>query len=215
MVLSVGKLAPSAVVLAFVGYCVWPSVLELASASQPPKPPPKLAELAGALFSPVMPPCPTKNPWGGGNLASLAAAKQSAKAADNPVGAPANSTGSKTTGKPVDPLSGLTLDATCILGDRRLAVINGRSYAAHEMLSTSNPATPGFTIASVLPYSVLLERDGKTVELTYSNATTRSGPSRGGSAPAKRTSTPGASGAKKVSPSAKSGGNSPAGTTGT
>ncbi len=64
MVLSVGKVAPSAVVLAFVGYCVWPSVSELASGPRPPKPPAKVPELAATLFAPKLPPPPTRESVG-------------------------------------------------------------------------------------------------------------------------------------------------------
>ena len=159
--------------LAFVGYCVWPSVSELTSDPPPPKPPAKVPELAAALFSPTMPPRPTKNPWGGKDAASLAAAKEAAKAADKTAEAPAGSAAAKTPDKPVDPLDGLKLDATCILGDQRLAVINGQLYAPQETLSAGNSSTPPFKIVSVLPYKVLLEREGKTVELTYSDVVSR------------------------------------------
>ena len=169
MAISAGKVAPSAVVLAFVGYCVWPSLSELTS-SPPPKPPVKVPELAAALFSPTMPPCPTKNPWGGMDAASLAAAKEAAKAADMTAGAPAGSAAAK---KPVDPFDGLKLEATCILGNQRLAMINGQLYAPQEMPSAGNSSTPPFRVVSVFPNRVLLECKGKTMELTYEGVVSR------------------------------------------
>ena len=164
MAISAGKVAPSAVVLAFVGYCVWPSVSEWTSAP-PPKPPVKVPELAAALFSPTMPPRPTKNPWGGKDAASLAAAKEAA------AGAPAGSAAAK---KPVGPLDGLKLEATCILGNQRLAMINGQLYAPQEMppAGKSSPSTP-FRVVGVFPNKVLLECKGKTVELTYEGVVSR------------------------------------------
>jgi hypothetical protein len=170
MAISAGKVAPSAVVLAFVGYCVWPSVSEWTSAP-PPKPPVKVPELAAALFSPTMPPCPTKNPWGGMDAASLAAAKEAAKAADKTARVLAGSAAAK---KPVGPLDGLKLEATCILGNQRLAMINGQLYAPQEMppAGKSSPSTP-FRVVGVFPNKVLLECKGKTVELTYEGVVSR------------------------------------------
>jgi len=173
MTISVGKMAPRVIVLAAVAYCAWPSVSELTSESTPP-PAKKVADLPAALFSPAMPPCPARNPFGGKDAAALAAATRSPAAAGE-TGArpkPAASAAAKLPDKPLDPLGGLKLDATCILGDQRLAMINGQLYASREKLPAGNAAPP-FRIVSVLPYKVLLERDGKTLELTYANVASR------------------------------------------
>ena len=96
----------------------------------------KLPELAASLFSPKMPPPPTTNPWGGKDITSLAAAREAAKAAEL-----AGGTAEKTpppaeaeAAKNVDPLRGLKLDATLIVGGKRLAVINGRFYGPQQRL---------------------------------------------------------------------------------
>ena len=172
MVIPVGKLAPSAAALVFVADCVWPSLSELASAPRP-TPPKKVPELAAALFSPAMPPCPTRNPFEWTDAALLAAAKESPKAARKTAVQAAALGTAKTPDKPVDPLGGLKLDATSILGVQRLAVINGQLYALHDRLA-GNSATPPYRIVGVLSYKVLLEREGKTVELTYSDGASRS-----------------------------------------
>ena len=173
MAISAGKVAPSVVVLALVGYCVWPSVLELTSAPPPPPSPVKVPELAASLFSPTMPSPPTKNPWGGMDVESLAAAKEAAKTAakmeaakeaDKAAGA---SAGSAAPNKPVDLLDGLKLEATCILGNQRLAMINGQLYAPQKTPSAGNSSTPPFRVVGVFPNKALLECKGKTVELTY------------------------------------------------
>jgi hypothetical protein len=164
-----GKLAPSAVVLAFVGYCVWPSMSELTATPGPPKPPAKLPELAPTLFSPPMPPCPTRNPWGGRDAATLAAMKKAAKASEEAVTLLADADTAETPGKTVDPLAGLKLDATCVLGDQRLAMINGQLYASQELLPPSGGSALRYKVVNVLPYTVVLEGRGKTLELTYSN----------------------------------------------
>lgn len=170
MAISAGKVAPTAVVLAFVGYCVWPSVSELTSAPPLPPPPVKVPELAAALFSPTMPSRPTKNPWGGMDAASLAAAKEAAKAADKAAGV---SAGSATAKKRVDPLDGLKLEATCILGNQRLAMINGQLYAPQKMPSAGNSSTTPFRVVGVFPNEALLECKGKTVKLTYEGIVSR------------------------------------------
>ena len=70
--------------------------------------------------------------------------------------------------QPGDLLKELTLDATCIGGERQLAVINNQMYALHQMLSEPNPAAPPCKIVDVRPYEVLLECQGKTLTLKYS-----------------------------------------------
>jgi hypothetical protein len=172
MVIPVGKLAPPAAALVFVAYCVWPSLSELASGPRP-TPPKKVPELAAALFSPAMLPSPTRNPFEYTDAALLAAAKKSPKAAGRTAVQAAALGTAKTADKPVDPLGGLRLDATSILGDQRLAVINGQLYALHDSLA-GNSATPPYRIVGVFSYKVLLEREGKTVELAYSDAASRS-----------------------------------------
>lgn len=190
MVLSVNKVAPSAIVLAFVGYCVWPSVLVLTSDPPPPKPPVKLPEFAAALLSPKLPPPLTKNPWGGKDAAALAAAKELAKAGKT-AATDSDPAKAKAAGKPVDPLAGVKLEATCILGNQRLAMINGQLYAPQERLATGKSSTP-LKIVSVFPYKVLLEHEGKTVELTYLDGASASASSQGAGAHS-------TSGAKKAS----------------
>lgn len=221
MAISAGKVAPSAVILAFVGYCVWPSLSEMMSDQPPPKAPVKVPALAASLFSPTMAPVPTRNPWGGLDAASLAAAKaaakevaekEAAKTADTTTGTPASSAAAKTPNKPVDPLAGLKLDATCILGNQRMAMINGQMCALHEKLPAENSSTSP-KVVGVFPYKVLLEYEGKTVELKYSDAASQSSSSQKD----KPGSAGKASGAKKppaAATGAKSDGKNPSGKTG-
>jgi hypothetical protein len=184
MAISAGKLAPSAVVLAFLGYCAWPSLSEMVSPPPPPPPPAKVPELAASLFSPTMPPVPTRNPWGGLDAASLAA-KQSVKQADTQSDEVVDSALAKAVSEPVDPLTQLKLGATSILGDQRMAVINGRLCAAEETLTVGD--TP-YRVVRVLPYKVMLEHKGNIVELTYANVASRAAATTPGGEEAKSVS---------------------------
>ena len=177
MTISADKVAPLAVVLAFVGYCIWPSVPALLSDPPRSKPPEKIEEISAAMFSPKMPPAPTRNPWGGMDAATLAASKnaeeeKSSELADKLAESLADAAPEQPTMQPGDLLKELTLDATCIGGEQRLTVINNQMYALHQMLSEPNPTTPPCKIIDVRPYEVLLECQGKTLALRYSTVST-------------------------------------------
>jgi hypothetical protein len=213
MVISISKLAPRLIALAAVGYCVWPSLSDLRSETKP-KVPRKASELATSLFSPKMSPSPTRNPF------AILSDSTSATATNKAVGTgrAATSAGAKNADKPENPLAGFRLDATCILGNQRLAIINGQLYAAKDKLPSGDSSTAPFEIAGVLPYKVLLNREGKTFELTYSDAASRLVSSRqavarttsGAAAESPSTQTPPSIKAKTAS-----GGNSPLSKAGT
>jgi hypothetical protein len=163
MAISAGKVAPSLVVLAFAGYCAWPSLSEM-TAEAPPPAAVKVPELSPALFAPSLPARPAKNPWGGLDEAALAATKASRKAAKPSTPGTAK--------QGADSLNGLRLEATCILGNQRMALINGQLYAPQKTASAGNSSTP-FRVISVSANKVLLECKGKTVELTYEGIVAR------------------------------------------
>ncbi len=157
MAVSVAKVAPSAVVLAFVGYCSWPSVYALLSPPPPPPPPPAVTPLAASLFSPQLPPPPMKSPWGGLDATALAAMRGATRS---------ETAGGKAAAKVVDPLDNLRLEATCILGEQRIAMINGQLYGPQPIPGVTT-ATNAFKVLKVSPEKVLLESKGRRVELTY------------------------------------------------
>jgi hypothetical protein len=167
MSISAGKLAPSVVVVAFVGYCAWPSVSHLVSGPSISKAAGKATELATALFAPRLGPPPTKNPFGGLDADSLAQAAKDGQ--PRTKGTDDKKNGAKTAARRVDPLAGLKLDATGILGDQRMAVINGEIYTPNQTISGGDPAMPPRKIVRVLPHMVVLECQGRMVELKYSN----------------------------------------------
>jgi hypothetical protein len=212
MAISTAKLVPRAIALAAVGYCIWPSLNALVVEPES-KPPAKLPEVAALLASPALPPCPTRNPFArrtpakpalpGGSSPATARAATKGEATKH-----VNSAAANAAAKAVDALSGLKLEATCIVGNQRMAVINGRLYAAPAMLPASGKATPTLKVVGVLPYKVLFECEGKTLELTYSNTVSRAASSRAADASAKPGKSPRPPDARKpeaASPGAKPG----------
>ena len=69
--------------------------------------------------------------------------------------------------EPVDILKSLALDATFLHGDRRLALINGRVCAQGESLAISDAAAWPCVVAGISADKVLIEHQGRTVELKY------------------------------------------------
>jgi hypothetical protein len=195
MTISVATVAPRVIVLGVVGYCLWPTMSDLMSQPEN-KPPQKLPELSAALFAPQMPAASTRDPFMSGDMAASAGIATNSPRADKVAGSKGSAAAANKSGRPPavaargsDPLKGLTLEATCVLGDERLAVINGQLYGQRDTLATGNPSLPSYQIVSVSPYKVLLAAEGKTVELTYSNT-----PSHPGRSPAAR---PGSSRGRK------------------
>jgi len=175
MELALDKLAPRAIALAVVGYCVWPSLAAF-QAQPETKPPEKPPEVAAALLKPAVAPFPKRDPF---VMTNSRPEKKSSLAASG-----------KNAALLVDPLSHLTLEATCLMGGKRLAMINGHLYACREKSPEGDASTPPFTLVSVLPYKVLLECGGKSLELMYSNVASSNAASRpalsaGAHAPAK------------------------------
>ncbi len=161
---SILKLAPRAVVLAAAVYWSWPALAphvsgvnaSAAKSSKPDSP----AEFAASALSVDFPPAPTRNPFlppGGaapaGGKASLAAEKKTElpKRTDDAREA------------------GLTLDATCIVGEGRLAAINGRIYREKEAIAAPNDDSASYIVTDIRPHQVLLTAEGRILRLNYEN----------------------------------------------
>ena len=71
------------------------------------------------------------------------------------------------------------------MGDQRLALINGRLYGPRETLQDSTASGADYKVVDVLPYKVLLECQGKKLELAYPDAA--SGVASGSSAGKRQT----------------------------
>jgi hypothetical protein len=185
------------VVVGLVAFGVWPAVSQFL-ADEKPKPPGKVPEFAAALLSPKLPPPPKRDPFGLTTPSKPSSTGDLTRPGGGVGQLPLSGFASnqKPSGKPVDPLSGLILTGTCIMGNQRLAVINGRLYAPRETLATGRPAAnkstsaksvadkpaTSYQVLEVLPYKVLLAYDGQVLELGYSNVTSGPGPRGGGKA---------------------------------
>jgi hypothetical protein len=167
MASPISKLVPTAVVVAAVSYCAWPYVFP-SSAETGGKQTAAMPEIAAAQLSPAILPLPTRDPF------RPAGEKKTAPVPTvGPTGRAAARSDSATRSKgnaPADPLGGLTLCATSILGGQRLAVINGRIYAEREQLKTKDLSAPPCRVARILHDRVLLECEGRTATLGYANA---------------------------------------------
>jgi hypothetical protein len=73
----------------------------------------------------------------------------------------------------------LVLNATLLHGQKRHAFINGRSYKPGESLDPSDSPTPCI-VAEIHHHYVVLERDGRRVDLNYSDESASSKPSSAG-----------------------------------
>jgi hypothetical protein len=163
---------PRVIAVAIIGYSAWPSISYLTSPPQS-KPAETLPELPKSLLTPKLPPLAKRDPFMSKD-AMLAKSKDSQKKTGGTLGKGvadklAGIGGSAKDGKGAapNPLSGIALEATSIVGNSRLAIINGRVYGANESIQGLNPSLPKLTVLNVFPYKVLLACDGRTIELAY------------------------------------------------
>ena len=71
----------------------------------------------------------------------------------------------------------LVLNATLLYGEQRIAMINGRAYRTGEPLAASDSATQ-LRVAEIHHHRVVLENDGRLVDLTYSDKPAGTKPGR-------------------------------------
>lgn len=171
MALSINKLAPTGVVLAFAGFCVWPSVSELIS-DPPKKTAKKMPELATTLFSPTLATPPTRNPFFPKTEEEVAT--NEAPSGPNRSSTRTRATAVKAVEPPLDPRRGLHLDATCLQGDRWQVMISGHVFTSQNTSTKPDDSFPELKIIRVLPYKVVLEREGQVIDLTYTDSLSRS-----------------------------------------
>jgi hypothetical protein len=160
---SITKFAPQAILLAVAVYWSWPSLSQSVSRPKPSaaKDDKALASLAfpAGVLSPTFPSAPKRDPF-------------------LPPGAKPSSKGKKGTPSAAEAATlvaaeakdpGLVLNATCIVGQQRLAIINGRVYREKESIQTSGEATVPWVVTAIYPHKVMLSHQGMPLQLGYTN----------------------------------------------
>jgi hypothetical protein len=212
MTIDVARVMPTGLVVTVIGYCVWPYLFGSAQPSGPP-PAAKPPEISVAMLAPVVLPLPKRDPFHEtaataarpkrttpAPLAGVNAKGRSAPPRGTSAVGSGSGRGTKPPPKVADPLHGLALEATCLSGPERLAIISGRIYRQRETVQSPVADAPACVLAQVFSDRVLLNAQGKTLELKYSN-TAGSAAARGESAAAgKQTGPTVAPRAKKSSP---------------
>jgi hypothetical protein len=168
MPISLGKVVPRVIVVAALGYNAWPSITFLTN-PPPAKQTTKPTEMSKSLLSPAQIPAPKRNPF-------LTQEEQIAMDASEDTAKEGNQAKFKHSGQgrnasedeedSEQKTQKVVLNATYITNNSRLAIINGHVYKTRES-SVASQDTPGFTVLEIYPDRVLLESDGKSLELTY------------------------------------------------
>jgi hypothetical protein len=171
----IGKIVPTTVVAAIVSYCAWPYLL---ADSEKGKPPAAMPEVAAERLTPQIAPPPKRDPFRAADDPDAKQSRRSLGVGKNQKSktlaakAPAAARGAPAAA--ADPLAGLTLGATCLVDRQRLAVIDGKIYGEGDKLAGAKGSALPWTIVRILPYKVILSRQGKEAELTYANVSSAS-----------------------------------------
>ena len=179
MSIWVNRLAPQAVVLAVALYLSWPSLMDsfwpAAHSASKAAIPAGTKELSAAMLSPRRPP-PLKRELflraGTSHLAKTKADRLGSKGAAAVTAADAKG-------------SGLVLAATCIVGQKRMAMINGKVYREKDAIQGSGKEPVNYVIAQILPHKVLLSSQGGLLQLSYTNAAAKPSKDKSPRKPAK------------------------------
>jgi hypothetical protein len=164
---SINKLMPQAIVLAVALFWCWPSLKQAFFPSAPPKSAKKEVAPEGfsaAALSPKFPPIPKRDPF---ELLGATRIVKDGKSKGS------NGTSKEAAEKAIADVkdSGLILNATLVMGQQRLAYINGRVYREKEAISIEGrgPDAPTWVVTTILPHKVLLSYQGTPLQLNYSN----------------------------------------------
>jgi hypothetical protein len=163
---SITKLVPQAVVLAAAIYWSWPALTAFfspspLSATKAESTKAKSQEFTAAVLSPTFPPPSKRNPFESPGEKHLPKTKSRKGAATN--------TAHLAAAEVKD--SGLLLNATCIMGEQRLALINGKVYKEKDEIQGPGASPASWVVIEILPHKVLLSCQGTPLQLSYTNTT--------------------------------------------
>ena len=117
-------------------------------------------EFSAASLSPTFPPPSKRDPF------FLPGAARTAKARSGRSGAGGVDAVKAAEIKGSD----LVLAATCIVGNQRMAMINGKIYREKDVIRGTGDEAPSYIVTEILPHKVLLSSQGEFVQLSYANA---------------------------------------------
>jgi hypothetical protein len=165
MAVSLNNVVPRAIVVAAVGYCVYPSLMGLFTERRLPPAVP-VPEFSTALLTPEVAAAPERNPFFT-KEEELAFAKATASKTGQETAKKNAKRDTQQNVAAVDPMAGLRLESTFLIGNLKLAMINGRSYGVNEVVAASNPGGAKAVVVDIQPHRVLLMCNGKSYELQY------------------------------------------------
>jgi hypothetical protein len=176
------KFAPQAMVLAVALYWSWPALkiafprIAAGSSTAESKKPVGKA-FAAVVLSPKFLPFPKRVPF-----LSADYRPKNAKLAKSGKGGKTLDTAAKVAAIRD---SGLVLSGTCIMGDKRMAIINGQVYKEKDAIPQPGEETPSCFITNILPHRVLLSYQGEIVQLGYVNVAAKPAAAKNPEKPAK------------------------------
>lgn len=196
MAMTINKMAPSAIVIAAVGYCCWPYLDQPEIRPVVNKEVTKSHEIPLELLAPDVGSSQTRDPFDlkakqgkaadGSSLAGKNGASKSkdgtTKSTDpeSPVAIAAREAAArkaaaeKAAQELRDALKGLVLNGTYVSSRRSVAVICGQLYAEGQSVRPVDGKAKSFVVAKISQHKVLLKLDTQTAELSYLNPPAKS-----------------------------------------
>jgi hypothetical protein len=171
----VTKLAPQAVLLVFAIYWSWPSLTQSIPSTASPATKDKKGgsslDFSAAVLSPTFPSPPKRDLFELPGATRLVKNKRGTSKSGHAAGLKG---AGFTLADAKD--SGLILNATCIVGQQRLALINGQVYKEKDTIKGkgSGDDPVNWVITDILPHKVLLLHQGTPLQLSYPNGAEKS-----------------------------------------
>jgi hypothetical protein len=157
-----GRIAPTLAVGLVVAYCCFPY---LAGAHRQYSESSKLPEIGDQLLSPQTSPFCQRNPFG---LAVLAEAVRNLDLSPGAQGEPEVTHGdNQSLVDPAELIGTLKLQGTFIQGQRRIAVIDGRTYEQGQTLEAAEGGGEPLVLDQVFQHGVTVRHKQRRYQLTY------------------------------------------------
>jgi len=162
---TLGRMAPTAVTLLLIASCCWPQ-LELRRPGTRVRSTAELPRISSTLLAPPVEPAPDRDPFQPLHVRQDPPSQPENQATEVPPDQDTAVAATDTDGTD-DPLENLVLNAVCIRGDRRVALINGQVCQQGKALPRPDSQKEPCIVAEVLADKVRLVHRGQTVELEY------------------------------------------------